>query len=134
MEREIEVDQMALAFAKIMTIFTIIGIVLMIIPAVFYFMGQNQYIPLSEATKYWQNPTVDFWKQIKGVSIHGYDWIFKNLQYSDCQSMIGVLLLMIAPLLSMFAAIPKASGKIYKVLLLIASAEFIVSIILKGIL
>ena len=133
MEREIKVDHMALTFAKIMTVFTIIGIVLMVIPAIFYFMGLNQYIPLSEATQYWQNPTVEFWKQVKGISVHGYDWIFKNLQYSDCQSMVGVLLLMTAPLLSMFAAIIKAS-KVYKLLLLVASAEFVISMVIKGIL
>ena len=132
-DREIEVDPMALAFAKIMTVFTVIGIVLMVVPAIFYFMGQNQYIPLAKASLYWQNSTVEFWEHIKGSPVHGYDWIFSNLQYTDCQSMIGVLLLMITPLLSMFAAIPRAPQKVYKILLLVAAIEFIISMVVKGI-
>jgi len=132
--REIRVDPMALAFAKIMTIFTVIGIILMIVPAILYFMGQNQYISLSDAMNYWQENTTSFWKYVKGMTVHGYNWIFENLQYTDCQSMIGVLLLMITPLLSMFAAIARAPNKVYAILLLVASVEFILSIILKGIL
>ncbi len=131
-KEDIKVDPMGLAFGKVMTIFTIIGIILMVAPAILYFMGQNQYIPLTKAMKYWDKPTVDFWKEVKGITVHGYDWIFKNLQYTDCQSMIGVLILMITPLLSMFAAIARAPNKVYAVLLLVASIEFILSMILKG--
>ncbi len=133
MAEKIEVDPMALAFAKIMTIFTIIGIVLMVAPAILYFMGQNQYIPLSKAMDYWHESTVDFWKDVKGITVHGYDWVFENLQYTDCQSMIGVLLLMMTPLISMLAAAARTPNKTYAILLLVASAEFILSIILKGI-
>jgi len=133
MAEEIKVDPMALAFAKIMTVFTVIGIVLMVAPAILYFMGQNQYIPLSDAMKHWHESTVDFWKNVKGITVHGYDWIFKNIQYTDCQSLIGVLMLMITPLLSMLAAVVKAPNKVYAILLLVASVEFILSIVLKGI-
>jgi len=132
-KKEVRVDPMAIAFAKVMTIFTIVGIVLMVVPAIFYFMGQNQYIPLAKASLYWQNTTVDFWKHIIGSPVHGYDWIFSNLQYTDCQSMIGVLLLMITPLLSMFAAVPRSPQKTYAILLVVASIEFIISMILKGV-
>jgi len=132
-DREIQVDPMALAFAKVMTIFTIVGIVLMVVPAIFYFMGQNQYIPLHVAAKYWHESAVKFWKDAMHETVHGYDWIFSNLQYTDCQSMIGVLLLMITPLLSMFAAIPRAPQKVYKILLIVASIEFIISMVVKGI-
>jgi len=130
-EREIHVDSMGLLFARIMTISTIIGVVLMVIPSIIYFIGQNQYVPLTEAYKYWDKPTVQFWSHVKGIHIHGYDWVFSNLQYSDCQSMIGVLLLMITPLLSMFAAILKAP-KVFKLLLGLAAVEFIISMMVKG--
>lgn len=134
MTEEVRVDPMALIFAKIMTIFTIVGIVLMVVPSILYFMGQNQYISLQMASKYWHEPTAEFWKHVKGITVHGYDWIFSNLEYTDCQSMIGVLLLMLTPLLSMIAAIPKATQKVYKILLFIAAVEFAISIIVKGIL
>ncbi len=131
--RDIVVDPMALAFAKVMTIFTVIGIVAMVVPAIFYFMGINQYIPLHVASKYWHKSAVEFWRDAMHETVHGYDWIFQNLQYTDCQSMIGVLLLMITPLLSMLAAIPKSPQKIYAILLLVASIEFIISMVVKGI-
>ncbi len=133
-EKKISVDPMALAFAKVMTVFTIIGIALMVAPSIPYFMGYNQYISLQMASKYWNESTVNFWKHVKGITVHGYDWIFTNLEYTDCQSMIGVLLLMITPLLSMISAIPKADQKVFKLLLLLAAVEFAISMIVKGIL
>ena len=131
-EREIRVDEMGLAFAKTMMIFTVIGIVLMVLPAIAYFMGINQYVPLTEAHKYWRLSANDFWLNVTGRTVTGYSWIFDHLDKTDCLSMIGVLLLMITPLLSMFAAVVKAEDRTYRVLLLIAALEFIASILVKS--
>jgi len=133
-EKEVKVERMGMSFAKIMTVFTVIGIVVMVIPAIFYFMGQNQYISLQVASKYWNEPTAKFWEHVKGKPVHGYSWIFDNLSYTDCQSMIGVLLLMITPLLSMLASMVTAPQKAFKILLLVASIEFVISMVVKGIL
>ncbi len=131
-EREIRVDEMGLAFAKTMMIFTVIGIVLMVLPAIAYFMGINQYVPLTEAHKYWRLSANDFWLNVTGRTVTGYSWIFDHLDKTDCLSMIGVLLLMITPLLSMLAAVVKAEDRTYRVLLLIAALEFIASILVKS--
>ncbi len=130
-EKKVHVDPMGYPFAKVMTISTIIGIVLMIVPGIAYFAGINPYVPLNVASEYWGNSTVNFWINVKGESVHGYGWIFENLQYTDCMSMLGVIVLMLTPLFSMIASIPKAD-KIFKVLLVIAIVEFIVAIIVKG--
>jgi hypothetical protein len=132
-KREIFVDEMAIVFGKVMTIFTVIGIIAMVLPAIFYFMGYNQYIPLDVASKYWHEPALNFWKDAMNKTVHGYDWIFANLKYTDCQSMIGVLIMMITPLLSMVAAIVKAPQKVYKILLFLAALEFIISLLVKGV-
>ena len=132
-EREITVDEMGLIFAKIMTIFTVIGIVLMVLPAIFYFMGINQYVPLTEAYKYWRQSASDFWLNVTGRQVTGYSWIFDHLDKTDCLSMIGVLVLMITPLLAMLAGAVKAENKTYRTLLLIAAVEFIASILVKSI-
>ena len=132
-EREITVDEMGLIFAKIMTIFTVIGIVLMVLPAIFYFMGVNQYVPLTEAYKYWRQSAGDFWLNVTGKQVTGYSWIFDNLNKTDCLSMIGVIILMINPLLAMLAGAVKAENKTYRTLLLIAAVEFIASILVKSI-
>ncbi len=131
-EREIRVDEMGLAFAKTMMIFTVVGIVLMVLPAIAYFMGINQYVPLTEAHKYWRLSANDFWLNVTGRTVTGYSWIFDHLDKTDCLSMIGVLLLMITPLLSMLAAVVKAEDRTYRVLLLIAALEFIASILVKS--
>ena len=130
--REVEVDPMALAFARVMTILTVVGIILMVIPAIFYFAGQGQYIPLETATRYWQDPTLKFWREVKGIEVHGYEWIFENLEYSDCQSMLGVLLLMLTPLFSIIAASFRTPSNIYRILLIVALVEFVVSVFVKG--
>ncbi len=131
-EREIRVDEMGLAFAKTMMVFTVVGIVLMVLPAIAYFMGINQYVPLTEAHKYWRLSANDFWLNVTGRTVTGYSWIFDHLDKTDCLSMIGVLLLMITPLLSMLAAVVKAEDRTYRVLLLIAALEFIASILVKS--
>ena len=131
--KEITVDEMGLAFAKLMMIFTVIGIVLMVIPAIFYFMGINQYVPLTEAYKYWRLSADKFWLNVTGRQVTGYSWIFDHLDKTDCLSMIGVLVLMMTPLLAMLAGAVKAENKTYRTLLLIASAEFIASILVKSI-
>ncbi len=131
-EREIRVDEMGLAFAKIMTIFTIVGIVLMVLPAIAYFMGINPYVPLTEAHKYWRLSANDFWLNVTGRKVTGYSWIFDHLDKTDCLSMIGVLILMITPLLSILAGVVKAENRTYRILLLIAALEFIASILVKS--
>ncbi len=131
-EREVKVDEMGLVFGKTMIIFTIIGIIMMIAPALFYFGGIRQYIPLSEVSKYWTGSASEFWQNTKGFHVHGYGWIFNNLFYTDILSMLGVLMLMITPLISMLASIIKAPNKTYKILFFLSALEFIISMIFKA--
>jgi len=131
-EKEVRVDDMGLAFGKSMIVFTIIGIIMMLLPAIAYFLGIRQYIPLSQASRYWTGSAAEFWQNTKGFHVHGYGWIFDNLGYTDILSMLGVLLLMVTPLVSMLAGMIKASNRAYRILLLIAAIEFIISIVFKG--
>ncbi|WP_297057329.1 hypothetical protein [Thermosulfurimonas sp.] len=130
-ERKIQVDEMGLVFGKTMIIFTVLGVIMMVIPAILYFLGIRPYIPLAEVSKYWTGSAAEFWRQVKGFEVHGYGWIFKNLGYMDTLSMLGVLLLMITPLISMLAAVFKAPSLTYRILLLVGAAEFIISLLFK---
>ena len=130
--REIRVESMSLVFAKIMTLFTITGVILMVIPAVAYFMGINQYVPLNEVSKYWNMTANEFWMHTTHKQVTGYEWIFSHLDKMDSLSMIGVLLLMITPMLSMIAGAVKAENNTYRLLLLTAALMFIVAIFLKS--
>ena len=82
-------------------------------------------------SKYWTGSAAEFWQHVKGFQVHGYGWIFHNLAYMDTLSMLGVLLLMITPLISMVAAVFKAPSLTYRILLLLGAAEFVLSIFLK---
>ncbi len=131
-EQEVKVDDMGLVFGKSMIVFTIIGIIMMIVPAILYFVGIRQYIPLADVSKYWGGSAAEFWQHTKGFHVHGYGWIFNNLFYTDTLSMLGVLLLMITPLISMIAAMFKGPTKAYKILLFLAAVEFVISILFKA--
>ncbi len=127
----IQVDDMGLAFGKTMIAFTVIGVVMMVVPAILYFMGIRPYIPLAEVSKFWTGSAAEFWQHVKGFQVHGYGWIFHNLAYMDTLSMLGVLLLMITPLISMLAAMIKAPTTTYRVLLALGALEFLISIFYK---
>ncbi len=132
-EKEVMVDRMGIVFANIIRVLTIIGVIVLLVPAIFYFMGQNQYIPLKKASEYWHEPAVVFWKDVMKRTVHGFGWIFSHLKYTDCQSLVGVIILIITPLIGVLAAIPTGPQKAYKVLLAIMTIEFIIAIIIRGI-
>ena len=126
--REVEVDPMNTTFAKIMEIFTIIGLFAMIIPAIGYFAGISQFVDLEEAVKHWDEPASKFWEETKQIEIIGYSWFLNNLSYMDCLSILGIVVLAIAPLLSIIAAIPRSKG-VYAILLAILVIEFVIAIL-----
>ncbi len=130
-DKKINVDEMGVIFAKAMVIFSIIGIILIVVPSIGYFLGYRQYLPQSEVISHWSEPVAKFWIDIKTVQPHGYSWIFKNLNYTDTFSMIGVMVLLFTPFFSIIAAMFKTPAKIYKILLAISAVEFILSIVLK---
>ena len=125
---KVEADPMNMTFAKVMEIFTVIGLIAMIIPAIGYFAGINQFVDLQEAVKNWDKPASQFWEETKGIEISGYSWFLDNLDYTDCLSVLGIVILAIAPLLGIIAAIPKSKG-MYAILLTILAVEFVVAIL-----
>ncbi len=126
--KEVRVDPINLRFARVMEILTIVGLLVMIIPAIGYFMGINQFVSLKEAIMHWDEPAHKFWEEMKGMEISGYSWFLNNLTYADCLSIIGIVILALTPLISLIVSISKAE-KLYKVLLLILVIEFIIAIV-----
>ncbi len=126
--KEVEVDPMNTIFARVMEILTFMGLIVMIIPAIGYFVGINQFVELQDAVEYWDKPASKFWEDTKNIEISGYSWFIDNLTYMDCLSIIGVVLLAITPLASLIAAIPRTKG-IYTILLVILVVEFIIAIV-----
>jgi len=126
--REVRVDPVNIRFARVMEILTVVGLLVMIIPAIGYFMGINQFVSLEEAIKHWDEPAHKFWEDMKGMEISGYSWFLNNLSYTDCLSIVGIVILALTPLISLIVSIPKAE-KLYKVLLFILAVEFVIAIV-----
>jgi hypothetical protein len=125
---EVEVDPMNTTFARVMELLTIVGLMAMIIPAIGYFAGLGQFVDLHDAVKHWDKPAGKFWEETKNIEISGYSWFLDNLNYMDCLSILGIVILALAPLLSLVATIPKSKG-IYVVLLIVLVIEFIIAIL-----
>ena len=126
--KEVEVDPMNTTFARVMEIFTAIGLIAMILPAIGYFAGISQFVGLEEAVTHWDDPASKFWEETKQIEISGYSWFLSNLGHMDCLSILGIVVLAITPLVSLLASIPKSRG-IYTILLVILVIEFIIAIV-----
>ncbi len=118
---------MCKTFAKTMVLATLVGIALMVAPAIMYFAGSNQFAHTNIVYKYWSEPPQKFWKDVADANVGGYGWLITHYKYFDCLSIIGSLAIMFVPLLSMIAATFKADKR-YLVLLLVAIAEFSASL------
>lgn len=126
-EKEVYVDPMNTIFAKVMEIFTWVGLIVMVVFGLLYLFGLNSYVSMPSAISHWGEPASKFWEEVKGVRISGYSFL-TYLNTMDCLSMIGISILALAPLLSIIGALFR-SKKIYTVLLLILTAEFIFAVI-----
>ncbi len=126
--KEVKVDPMNTVFARTMEILTYIGLVLMFVPGIIYIVYGNGFVNTEDAIRYWNQSAADFWELTKGVKISGYSWFLNNLYYFDCLSIIGIVLLALAPLASIVVSIFRADAK-YKVILVIVTIEFIIAIV-----
>lgn len=128
MKEEVVVEPMNVTFARTMEIFTYIGLVLMIAPGIIYLVSGAGFVGVESAVEHWNEPSSTFWKETKGIEIHGYSWFLNNLSYMDCLSIVGIVLLAVTPLASIIAALPKADSR-YKVILGVLVLEFIFAIV-----
>ncbi len=128
MVKDVKVDPMNTTFAKVMEVMTYLGLILMVAPGVAYIVSGTGFVNTADAIKHWDKPAKDFWETTRGITISGYSWFLNNLSYMDCLSIVGIVILALAPLVAIVAAIAKADSK-YKVLLAILVIEFIIAIV-----
>ncbi len=90
----IEVPKEYKVYARIIEIMTGIAVAIMVLSLILY--GSHAlppYVTLEEIVKYWKLAATKFWMVLKGIKIHGYDWIFAHLAHADMIGMISVLFL-----------------------------------------
>jgi len=126
--RDVKVDPINIVFARVIEILTYIGIVLMIVPGVIYVISGSGLVDVKEVVANWDKSVKDFWIDTKKMEIGGYNWFLTNLHYFDCLSIVGVVILALAPLVAIIASITKADFK-YKIMLSIIIIEFIIAIV-----
>lgn len=126
--KEAKIDPMNVAFGRAMEVFTYIGLVLMVVPGVIYIITGTGYIDVERVIANWDKSTDEFWNEIKGVEVRGYSWFMNNLSSFDCLSIVGIVILAVAPLVSIIAAIPKSNLK-YRVILAVVIIEFMFAIV-----
>jgi len=125
---DVKLDGMSQTFIRVMEFLTVIGLVVMIIPAIGYFAGIRQFVDVKETVRHWDKPASKFWEETRQINVDGYSWLRDNITYTDCLSILGIIVLMLAPLLSIIAAIPKSEG-IYALLFLVLAIEFLIAVL-----
>jgi len=128
MVEEVEVEPMNKVFARVMEVMTLIGLIVMIVPGLISLTGENVYVDPIKTVQNWDKPAEEFWTDVKGIRIHGYDWFLTNLEYFDCISLVGVVILALTPIVSILATIPKAP-RIYKLILTVVLVEMLFAIV-----
>ena len=125
--KEVYIDPMNTTFARVMEIFTWIGLIVMVVFGLLYLFGLSSYVDMASVVNHWGDSASKFWEETKGIHISGYVFLH-HLNTMDCLSLIGISILALAPLFALVGALFRAKG-IYIVLLLILIAEFIFAII-----
>jgi len=129
MEKQVYVDPLNISFARAMEITTYIGLAVMVIFGLLYLFGLSGFVDMEQAIANWNLPTSEFWKEVKGIEIHGYAWFLSNLKGMDCLSMLGICMLALAPFSALVASLARAGGqKAYIIFFLIMIAEFVFAV------
>jgi len=100
----------------------------MLLFGLMYLFGVNSYLGIFLAASYWNESSDQFWVKVKGSRVFDYSWFLSNLNTTDSLSMLGIVVLCLAPIIGMGISLFKAKG-VYKVFLLIIFIELIFSII-----
>ncbi len=130
MSQEVRIDPLNLSFARVMELATYAGLAIMVIFGILYLVGISGFVDMKQAVANWNLPVTEFWKEVKGVEIHGYSWFLSHLTKMDSLSMLGICLLSLAPLLGLVAALLRAGGqKAYVIFFLIMIVEFVFAIL-----
>jgi len=120
-------DPVSKTFSKILSIFTLIGMCLILVFGLMYLLGINSYLDVFFTALYWNQPSDQFWVKVKGSRVFDYSWFLSNLNSTDSLCMLGIAVLCLAPVLGICISLFKTKG-IYRVLLSIIIIEFIFAI------
>lgn len=125
---DVRIDKASLRFVKAMEIFTNIGLVIMVVSGIWYFAGLSQCADPQAVVRNWHLPASEFWSETQHIDANGYSWFLGDLDCAANVSVLGISILLLAPLVSILAVLP-LSGGIYVVFYFVLIVEFVFAVI-----
>ncbi len=115
----VKIDTANKIYARIVEIFTIAGLVIMILGLVLYITGAlPAYVKLTDIVKNWNKNTEKFWKSVKGIVPKDYSWILGNLDKADIISVLGVILLPIGVIIAVLCSLAVYAKRFDRILVM----------------
>ena len=129
-QEKIPVDETNLRFAGIMEKATMVGLILLALTGLLYFIGVHDLDYLSTVTHNWNEPASEFWSDTtpNHSNVEGIGWFESHLGFSDTLCMLTVGFLGLVPLISIALTVPKAVAK-HRTIFTIMTVEFVFIII-----
>ena len=116
-------DSMNDRFARVMVIVSRIGLIAMVVCGVLWLFNFDPYVNRSIALAHCTDSASLFWKEGAGAKTGGYAWFLTKLKYTDCLTILAVIVLAVAPLISLVATIPRCTRKIYVCFMAVIALE-----------
>ncbi|WP_290596608.1 MULTISPECIES: hypothetical protein [unclassified Archaeoglobus] len=126
-EVRVKIDFVNSIFADVMRVMCNVGLMLIVLFSMFYFAGINPSDNLNLEVQKWSNSASTFWKEVKGIDAKGYSWFLTNLLDPENDIILSVVLLALTPVVGLITAIPRASGML-RIIFLIITIEFVYAI------
>jgi len=117
------VDPLNQTFARVMEIVTWLGLALMLLFGALYILGVNPAVPGATCAAHWHRSADEYWQTTQQITPNGYAWFLGDLSRSDNLAVFGVVILAMAPVLSILAGIRRAKG-LCQALLVLLLLEF----------
>ncbi|NLS79527.1 MAG: hypothetical protein GXY76_19940 [Chloroflexi bacterium] len=122
-EHDIPLDPSSVKFVRAMEVLTIIGMTIVIGAGLAYFAGWGQCTPFETVVANWHLPVAEYWEMTRGAESQGYGWIIHNLRCAARVVLVGMAVLMTAPLVAVLAMLPTKG--IYRWFYIVLALELI---------
>ena len=122
---DIKLDPASEKFVRAMEVLTAVGLTIMVGAGLVYFSGHGQCTPFEKVVTNWHRPVVEYWAITRGAESQGYGWIINNLHCAARVALLGIAIMMMAPLVAVLALLP--SKGIYRLFYVVLAIELVVA-------
>ena len=121
---KIELEPMYHVFASTMRAISWLGLGIMVLFGLLYlFRVLPASVPAARCLAHWEAPVDQFWTEVRGMPVDGYDWFLGSMSATDGLTVFGVAVLALCPAVSVLIAMFRAPW-VYVWIMLVLLAEF----------